>query len=366
MGRKPGDLVDPATMNPEHLTSTPTKQDLLNENIQKLVMKTHLEARDLAEEWYLFLPIFQWENKCFIGNKIRANFCKDEISKMVEGGDNFCDNNPMVVIITGTSILQVNASKLRRPSDTADLEESPDSCERTGALVFSLSCEDQTDVWELFSDNFYLSAILDRQGLMVATQVDLRIKKADSFSLQLLQGFWSRIKRKNPKNISDVTNCIQQIHSSERSDMATVPTVLAQGRISNSRWQTFPYSRTQVRKYLVVEEVQSNSEEVSLPMDSLARKATQVEFFIILAIFYNHLSLYRLRVREWFQQNGKFVQFLEIVYRRRKWFQFKRHSIGNLRWSVTSWILQIRAYERKQHWPRIGSRTDLKYLTFRL
>ena len=37
----------------------------------------------------------------------------------------------MVVIITGTSILQVNASKLRRPLDTADLEESPGSCEQT-------------------------------------------------------------------------------------------------------------------------------------------------------------------------------------------------------------------------------------------
>ena len=60
------------------------------------------------------------------------------------------------------------------------------------------------------------------------------------------------------------------------------------------------------------------SEEVPLPMDSPARKATQVDFFIILAISYNHLSLYRLRVSEWFQRNRKFVQFLEIVYRRQK------------------------------------------------
>ena len=43
-------------MNPEQLTSTPTKQDLVNEEIQKLALKTHLEAqqredipRDLAE-----------------------------------------------------------------------------------------------------------------------------------------------------------------------------------------------------------------------------------------------------------------------------------------------------------------------------
>ena len=42
--------MDLASMNPEQLTSTPTKEDLVNEEIQKLGMKTHLEARDLAEE----------------------------------------------------------------------------------------------------------------------------------------------------------------------------------------------------------------------------------------------------------------------------------------------------------------------------
>ena len=31
MGRRPRDLMDPASMNPEQLTSTPTKQNLLNE-----------------------------------------------------------------------------------------------------------------------------------------------------------------------------------------------------------------------------------------------------------------------------------------------------------------------------------------------
>ena len=37
--------MDPASMNPELLTPTPTKQDLLNEEIQKLAMKTHLEIQ---------------------------------------------------------------------------------------------------------------------------------------------------------------------------------------------------------------------------------------------------------------------------------------------------------------------------------
>ena len=36
MGRRPKDLMDPASMNPEQLISTPTKQDLLNEESQKV------------------------------------------------------------------------------------------------------------------------------------------------------------------------------------------------------------------------------------------------------------------------------------------------------------------------------------------
>ena len=45
MGRKQRDLLDPTSMNPEQLTSTPTKQDLFNEEIQKLAMHTHLEVQ---------------------------------------------------------------------------------------------------------------------------------------------------------------------------------------------------------------------------------------------------------------------------------------------------------------------------------
>ena len=36
MGRKQRDLLDSASVNPEQLTSTPTKQDLLNEEISKI------------------------------------------------------------------------------------------------------------------------------------------------------------------------------------------------------------------------------------------------------------------------------------------------------------------------------------------
>ena len=89
-----------------------------------------------------------------------------------------------------------------------DLEELPDSRERTGAPVLWLSIEGKTHVWELFSDNSYLSAILGRQRLMVATPIDLRTKKAESVSPQLLQ------KKKNPKMVgmspTDTTKGLKQ------------------------------------------------------------------------------------------------------------------------------------------------------------
>ena len=63
MGRRPRDLLDPASMDPEQVTSTPTQQDLLNEEILKLAMRTHFEVqrredirRDLAERMK-FVPL---------------------------------------------------------------------------------------------------------------------------------------------------------------------------------------------------------------------------------------------------------------------------------------------------------------------
>ena len=68
----------------------------------------------------------------------------------------------VALISSGATIFSGSVSKLRRPSDTVDLVELPDSRERTRAPVLWLSCESRIDVWEMFSDNSYWSAILDR------------------------------------------------------------------------------------------------------------------------------------------------------------------------------------------------------------
>ena len=75
MGMRPRDVMDSTSMSPEQLISTPTKQDLLNEEIQKLSMVTHLEVqqredirRDLVERMEFVPPdlrvgesVFYWK-----------------------------------------------------------------------------------------------------------------------------------------------------------------------------------------------------------------------------------------------------------------------------------------------------------------
>ena len=93
MGRRPSDLLDPASMNPEQLTSTPTKQDLLNEEMQKLAMRTLPEVqqredtrRDLAE-WMKFVPpdLRAGENVFLLARRSEQSPARTEIGQMVEG-----------------------------------------------------------------------------------------------------------------------------------------------------------------------------------------------------------------------------------------------------------------------------------------
>ena len=126
---------------------------------------------------------------CFIGKKIRAKSSKDENLEWLKV-ENIAIKGPMAVISTVSTVFQANISKIWRPLDAVDVEELPDSRERTGVPVLWLSCKGQADVWEMFSDTSHLSAILDRQRHLVAAPIDLRTKKADSLTPQLLQGSW--------------------------------------------------------------------------------------------------------------------------------------------------------------------------------
>ena len=129
-------------MNPEQLTSTPTKQDLLNEEIQKLATQTHLDLQqledirqDLAERMKFVPPdlrggeqVFHWQedpSKIQHGRK-SGKWLKMEIIAV---------KGPMAIVNTAATTFRANIGKPRGPLDAVDLEELPDSRERAGAPV---------------------------------------------------------------------------------------------------------------------------------------------------------------------------------------------------------------------------------------
>ena len=125
MGRRRRVLMDPAAMNPELLTSTPTKQDLLNEEIKKLATKPHLEVqqredirRDLAERMKFVPPDFRVGEQMLNGQEDPSKIQQGRKSGKWLKVEIIAVKGQMVVINTGTSIFQVNASELRRHLDT--------------------------------------------------------------------------------------------------------------------------------------------------------------------------------------------------------------------------------------------------------
>ena len=207
---------------------------------------------------------------------------------------------------------------LRRPLDTVDLEELPDSCERTGAPVLFFWWRPNRRLGAVLWQ--FLSAILDRQGLMVATPVDLR-KKAESFSPQAWQGFWSRIKIKNPKIVvmsqtvfTKYTNQKEVMWQQYRLCLTISEYLILCGK-------HFLFFAPESGKILVVREAQYGLS---------CEDGNPSEFFIILEIFYNHMSSYQVRVSDWFQRNDKFVQFFEMNLEGESDFD-SSVSFGNLR-----------------------------------
>ena len=92
--KSPRDLMDPASMNPEQRTSTPTKQDFLNDETQKLAMKTHLGNeeiihRDLAERMKFFSRSSSERTTVYLARRSEQNSARKKIWKMFEGG-NYC------------------------------------------------------------------------------------------------------------------------------------------------------------------------------------------------------------------------------------------------------------------------------------
>ena len=185
----------------------------------------------------------------FIGWKIRAkNPARTEIWKLVEGGNHCCQRSDGSYQY-GACIFPV------------DLEELPESRERTGAPVLSMS-------GSYFSDSSSLSAILDRQGLLVAAPVDLRRKKAESFFATAVARLLFKLKKKKPKNVVMSPTLATKSHKQREVLWQQYHLCLAAaahhilggkhflisgGTASNLSRKALPYFGTWVRKDSVVE-----------------------------------------------------------------------------------------------------------------
>ena len=82
-------------------------------------------------------------------------------------------------------------------------------------------------------------ATLDRQGLQVAAPADLRNKKIEHFSLLLLQGFWSKLKIKNPKIVVMSPTVTTQNSKQKEVVWQQYRLCLGGGRVSNPRRRIF-------------------------------------------------------------------------------------------------------------------------------
>ena len=161
MERKPRDHLDPGSMHPKQLTPTPTMQGPPQmRKFKKLAMQTHPQVkqredirRDLAERMKFVPPHLRAGKRLFHHQEDPSKIQQRRKSGKWLKVASIAVKGSMAVVKTGATILQANISKLRRPRDTVDLEELPDSRERARAPVLWLSCEGQIDVWEMFSDN---------------------------------------------------------------------------------------------------------------------------------------------------------------------------------------------------------------------
>ena len=118
-------------MNPEQLTSTPTKQDFLKEEIQKWAMRTHLEVqqredirRELAERMKFAPPDRR------VGEQVL--YWQEDPSNIQQGRKSGKWLTVEIIAVKGpmAAIVHASVSMLRRLLDTVDLDELPDSRER--------------------------------------------------------------------------------------------------------------------------------------------------------------------------------------------------------------------------------------------
>ena len=195
---------------------------------------------------------------------------------------------------------------------TVELEELSNSRERTRALVLWLSCEGHTDVWDLFSEKYHLSAILYLETLTKSPEIAV----VTSAQFSWFEGYWGGGVR---------GGYLKSLSIKDTEIGVTSPTVATKDTQQNDViWQPYHVCLA-VAEHQILERkhfllwVPESGKIWWLKKVQYLKKKYHCKWTLLRGrkpkwISHN-LSSYEALVSIWFQRNGKSDQPLEIVYR---------------------------------------------------
>ena len=197
-GRRPPDLFDVETANPEQLTSEPPEEDVSTLALQRLALRAHQEARqaadlrhDMARRTMPSDGPYKQGDEVFYWHQDSSKF--KEKGKWIRGKV-LSQEGAMVHLHTNKAVIRVNQSKVRRDHDEwhdvsiPNLDETEEEIKDEGDLRredHNLLCEgclgeqafwfyddQKCDVLELFGSSSGYSWMMARKGVKVGQPVD--------------------------------------------------------------------------------------------------------------------------------------------------------------------------------------------------
>ena len=197
-GRRPPDLFDVETANPEQLTSEPPEEDVSTLALQRLALRAHQEARqaadlrhDMARRTMPSDGPYKQGDEVFYWHQDSSKF-KDK-GKWIRGKV-LSQEGAMVHLHTNKAVIRVNQSKVRRDHDEwhdvsiPNLDKTKEEIKDEGDLKredHNLLCEgclgeqafwfyddQKCDVLELFGSSSGYSWMMARKGVKVGQPID--------------------------------------------------------------------------------------------------------------------------------------------------------------------------------------------------
>ena len=197
-GRRPPDLFDVETANPEQLTSEPPEEDVSTLALRRLALRAHQEARqaadlrhDMARRTMPSDGPYKQGDEVFYWHQDSSKF--KEKGKWIRGKV-LSQEGAMVHLHTNKAVIRVNQSKVRRDHDEwhdvsiPNLDETKEEIKDEGDLKredHNLLCEgclgeqafwfyddQKCDVLELFGSSSGYSWMMARKGVKVGQPID--------------------------------------------------------------------------------------------------------------------------------------------------------------------------------------------------